>query len=60
MVCTVVLIALVAAIVLSVAEVTGYVLKGEGILYVAERVAANGTREWLCEFPPGDLELVER
>jgi len=37
-----------------------HVLKGEGILYVAERVAANGTREWLCEFVPGDLERVER
>jgi hypothetical protein len=37
-----------------------HVLKGVGILYVAERVAADGTREWLCEFPPGDLERVER
>jgi hypothetical protein len=37
-----------------------HVLKGVGILYVAERVGSNGTREWLCEFPPGDLELVER
>jgi hypothetical protein len=37
-----------------------YVLGGVGILYVAERVAPTGKREWLCEFVPGDLELVER
>jgi hypothetical protein len=37
-----------------------HVLEGIGILYVAERIAANGTREWLCEFAPGDLELVKR
>jgi hypothetical protein len=36
-----------------------HVLKGAGILYVAARVAADGTREWLCEFAPGDLELVK-
>jgi hypothetical protein len=36
-----------------------YVLQGVGILYVAERVASNGTREWLCEFLPGDLQRVE-
>jgi len=37
-----------------------HVLEGVGILYVAERIASNGTREWLCEFAPGDLERVER
>jgi len=37
-----------------------HVLKGVGVLYVAERIASDGTREWLWEFPLGDLELVER
>ena len=37
-----------------------HVLKGVGILYVAEHLTSNGTREWLCEFAPGDLERVER
>ena len=31
----------------------------EDLGYVAERIASNGTREWLCEFAPGDLERVE-
>jgi hypothetical protein len=35
-------------------------VKGVGILYVAERVGSNGTREWLWEFLADDLELVER
>jgi hypothetical protein len=36
-----------------------HVMVGMGILYVAERIASTGTREWLCEFVPGDLERVE-
>jgi len=37
-----------------------YVLTGAGTLYVAERVGADGKRDWLCEFVSGDLERVER
>jgi len=36
-----------------------HVLRGIGILYVAERVGSNCMREWLCEFAPGDLEPVK-
>jgi hypothetical protein len=35
-----------------------HVLKGVGILYVVERLAADGSREWLCEFAEGDLEAT--
>jgi hypothetical protein len=36
-----------------------YVLKGVETLYLAERIGADGMREWLCEFAPGDLEVVD-
>jgi hypothetical protein len=36
-----------------------YFLKGVETLYLAERIGADGAREWLCEFAPDDLELVE-
>jgi hypothetical protein len=34
-----------------------HVLKGVGVIYVVDRRADDGSREWLCEFAEGDVEL---